>query len=302
MGILNVRSSTRWGMIPCILASYNASWTCFKFYWKAKQPDPVSRHPIIVGNTPSGVCGGRRGRRESETAHDHKLTCGSNTVTIKVDPSRTPTVANSSNRSFFPPDADDDDVGATVIRTGARSCGVTRPLARASSCATSRRSRSTQAAILASARANSSRAVGSVSACCEPGVRDAVAIGPRFEELEPYARQAGRDVVRSGSGDGWVIFGRRRLRRRRVDIVRVLPGLTSHSHLPYVATSPSPQNNEYDMFVYMTHHCLKPLPSHPSGLVFPFLSAVHGCPCPSCLVLDCTVMVTCSSLSLSLSP
>lgn len=120
-------------------------------------------------------------------ANNHKLTCGSNTVTIKVDPSRTPTVATSSNRTFFAADADADaddeeECATTETRTGASSCGATRPLARASSCATSRRNHSTQAAIFACARAYSSRAAGSASACCEPGVREAVAIGERFFE------------------------------------------------------------------------------------------------------------------------
>jgi len=36
IGTLSVRSSTRWGMTPCILASYSASSTCFKFYHARK--------------------------------------------------------------------------------------------------------------------------------------------------------------------------------------------------------------------------------------------------------------------------
>ena len=121
------------------------------------------------------------------------LTCGSNTVTIKVDPSRTPTVATSSNRAFCAPDPDPapapapEAEGATdrETRTGASSRGVTRPLARASSCATSRRNHSRDAAIFASARAYSSRAAGSINACCEPGVREAVVIGARFLDEPP---------------------------------------------------------------------------------------------------------------------
>jgi hypothetical protein len=64
---------------------------------------------------------------------------------------------------------------------------VTRPLARASSCETSRLSHSTRLDILASARPNSSRAVGSVIVCCEPGVKDSVVMGARaarFDEEE----------------------------------------------------------------------------------------------------------------------
>src|SRR5579863_4800731 len=157
---------------------------------KSKRSRPISGHPIVIRNVAV-----RKRQVEFGAGHattNQKLTCGSNTVTIKDDPSRTPTVATSSNRTFFAPgleeaDAAEGDGGGGArpeTRTGSSSRGVTRPLARASSRLTSRWNHSTQAAIFASARAYSSRAAGCVSACCEPGVREAVETGARFEPVD----------------------------------------------------------------------------------------------------------------------
>jgi len=155
------------------------------------------------------------GRVETaRTTTRRTLTCGSNTVTIKVDPSRTPTVATSSNRAFCAPDPDPepdpDAEGATdrETRTGASSRGVTRPLVRASSSATSRRNHSTDVSIFASARAYSSRAAGSVNVCCELGVREAVAIGARFFDEPPPPVCDDGDSDSASAASGMLLFFR----------------------------------------------------------------------------------------------
>ena len=88
------------------------------------------------------------------------FTFSSNSVTSKMVPSRTPTVATSS--SLY-------SLSDSLTRTGDNKRGVTRPLARVSSPWHSLRNHSTAFVMDISAFVYSARAASSVIRCFEPG-------------------------------------------------------------------------------------------------------------------------------------
>ena len=106
------------------------------------------------------------GEKEERT-NKRLLTCSLKSVINNVEPSRTPTVASSSNLT-------PSGLSGNLTLTGKSNAGVTRPSARLSTPAQSFRKNSLADFIAVSHFAYSCRADSSVMGIFEPGMKEAV--------------------------------------------------------------------------------------------------------------------------------